>query len=329
MAQPEPQATLDDFVSNAPSLGVQAYVASPRGPSWTGASGLSRLQPEVMMTTGDRIRIGSITKTFTAALILRLVDQAKVTLDSSAATYVSGLPPAITVRHLLNHDSGLADYMSVIVQNGALAQPHQPSELLQMSLRQGPVSANYSNTNFIVLGMIVEKVTGQPFHLALREQLLSPVGLRNTYLDGAESLSGGAVPAVTLRNGGFYDTTDTVHPSNGWSAGALVSTAEDLALWFEALLVRKTVLSAQSLNSMLTPAGLGGAYGLGVYLNNPCRASAGVVWHDGVHPAGACAFLGYQPSTGVLVAVLGNTIGFNSRCPPVDQLACALASQTP
>ncbi len=199
---------------------------------------------------GQRFRIGSVTKTFTATLVLQLVDQKRIGLDDPVGRYLPGVIPAggkITIRELLQHRSGLAnftDYSSWMDQ----AEP-SPSigaiDALRFAASQPLLFApgsqwEYSNTNYIALGLVIEKVTGHPFGQELQQRILKPLALSRTEL------------ATTRRLPDLHDPG--TNPNLPWAAGGIVSDARDLARFFSALLSGHLV-SRASLAEMMQTAG--------------------------------------------------------------------------
>ena len=237
-------------------------------------------------TNGDsigpnyRVRIGSVTKTFTAALVLQLVAQDKVDPDAPVDRFLPGLLQGntVTVRHLLQHRSGLpefagapnADEWVAANENRTLTPVEAVTIAMGKPAQFEPGSAfRYTNTNYIVLGMLVEAVTGQTYADALHTRILEPLELRDTYLPppGERDIKGEHMTGYADLPGGRTDVS-RIEPSIPWSAGALVSTGKDLNTFWRALLNGK-IVPEKELTEMTTPQtgateaeGLG--YGLGV-----------------------------------------------------------------
>ena len=225
----------------------------------------------------QRFRIGSVTKTFTAAIVLQLVAEGRLRLTDTLERHLPGVLPSgttITIRQLLNHRSGLAnvtDYRSWLEQASRSAST-RPIDTLRFAATQPmafwPGSEwGYSNTNYIALGLVIEKVTGDTYRRQLNQRLLEPLGLASTELPRRRQVRGLNDPGE--------------NPNVPWAAGALVSNTDDLARFFSALLSGR-VLSEESLSSMkhtvvIDPATLAG--GLGIFATElPC----GRFWgHDG------------------------------------------------
>ena len=231
----------------------------------------------------DPIRIASITKAFTAALVLTLVDDGLVALDISASVYVPrlSLPEEITVRHLLNQRSGLTDYTQAAIYgntddgNSTAWTPDELYRMIEDESMTFPSGSRfkYSNTNYMILGHLVEEVTGQPYHEVLRERILDPIGLDATYLSHYEQ---GETPreAFTEQLGDSVVPVDfdyTAIATTVWSAGGLVSNVVDVHEFFAAL-SRGEVISPSLFSEFITGTGIGRNparrydYGLGVEL---------------------------------------------------------------
>lgn len=240
---------------------------------WSGARGLAKVEDSQPWEAGRSFRIGSVTKTFTAALVFLLVEDGLVRLDDPLEQWLPGYYDGVgvTVRHLLSNTSGIVSYN--YVGNFDSSASWQPEALVQWAvdheqvLRFPPGSQwEYSNTNFVLLGLIIEGATGQRYADVVQARLTGPLGLGHTYM----ALSGDANPAIV--DCYAVDGTNlsgTADPSFGWAAGAGVSTPSDLARWAAALYGGE-VLSPASLNQMLTPTQLTDGstveYGMGAFL---------------------------------------------------------------
>ena len=280
------------------------------------AAGSADLTPRTPMRVSDRFRVASITKTFVAAVVLQLVGEGRPALDDTVERWLPGLVPggaAITVRELLNHTSGLFDYVDdgddTILKpylRGEVTHVTSPRRIVAVATSHPPHFApgtrhRYSNTNYIVLGLVVEAVTGDSLSAELGRRIFRPLGLRATSLDATASRITGrhAHGYAALGRGGRAVELDVLSSSLTWAAGALVSTAGDVARFYRALLQGR-LLRPDLLHEMETtvPAGPPGeAYGLGLFQSRrldlertyrlPC---ADAVWgHNG-------SFAGWQAS---------------------------------
>jgi D-alanyl-D-alanine carboxypeptidase len=255
-------------------------------------SGYGRLKPRVPMRAADRFRVGSITKSFVATVALQLVAERKLGLGDTVERWLPGVVPngsRITVRQLLGHTSGLFDYggdrkfVAAAFRNPL--RVWSPREIVAIATAHKPRFApgagwSYSDTNYYVVGLIVEAVTGHPLARELRERVVVPLRLHSTSLDSAPRIAGRHAHGYFL--GPLQDVT-VGSPSVQWAAGALVSSADDLARFYRALLggrlLRPDLL--RKMETVATPAP-GFSYGLGLEkLPDRC----GVGWgHDGGSP---------------------------------------------
>ncbi|MGV0154693.1 serine hydrolase domain-containing protein [Rhodococcus sp. GB-02] len=249
----------------------------------------------------DRVRIGSVTKTFTASLVLQLVAEGTIDLDAPIERYLPGQlhgtgidGSAITVRQLLQHRSGLPEFAGEPGADEWIAANENrtltPSAAVAIALGKPAqfvpgTSFVYTNTNYIVLGMLVESVTGRSYADELQSRILDPLDLEDTYLPpaGERDIRGDHMTGYQDLDGGLTDVSRT-EPSVPWSAGAMVSTGADLNAFWRALLDGQ-VVPAEQLAEMTTPQvaateaeGLG--YGLGVGATElPCGVT--YIGHSG------------------------------------------------
>jgi D-alanyl-D-alanine carboxypeptidase len=244
------------------------------------AEGVADRVGERALGTGDRIRIGSVTKTFTAVVLLQLVDEGRIRLDTPVDTYLPGLLPdkRITVRHVLSHRSGLYDYADTLFSRSVPGfeevrdKVFTYGQLMDLSLAKpltdepGAVHA-YSNTNFVVAGMLIEKITKKSVATAYQDRVIKPLKLTETYYVHPKN----TIPGKFSRGYMTADSTgrkiDSTLQTASWaqSAGALVSGAKDLNKFLSAL-VKGRLTSAAQLTQMLrwTPVNSTQAYGLGL-----------------------------------------------------------------
>ena len=247
-------------------------------------------------TIATRFRIASTTKQFTAALVLRLVEQGKLRLDAHIADYLPDYPPPqgrqITLEELLTHSSGLPDYPHLPrFYEDQAARSHTTPELLalfdSLPLEFTPGSKwSYSNSGYVVLGAIIERVTGTTYAKALRELLLTPLGLGDTGFDDPADV-------IERRAAGYLRTPEGVQnapyidPSAVFSAGMLRSSAHDLLRWAELLRSGRVFRDSATAAMMVAPhiqTGLPlGAYGFGVFVGTRSLGgrSVTVIQHGG------------------------------------------------
>jgi D-alanyl-D-alanine carboxypeptidase len=269
------------------------------------AAGLADVQARTPTRPSDRFRTGSLTKTYVATVILQLVTEGKVALDDSVARWLPGLVPngeRITIRQLLNHSSGLPEFD----QDPRVLKPYlagdlryhwSPRALVKIALSHKPLFApgarySYSNTNYLIAGLIVEAATGHSLGTELKQRIFTPLHLKGTSFQTKPGLSDpyahgyftiGKPPAADISGLSPYP----------WAAGAIDATAADTATFYRALL-RGKLLRADQLKEMKTtlPEGEssdlpGSRYGLGL---ESLRLSCGRAWGHGGNFPGYLAY---------------------------------------
>jgi D-alanyl-D-alanine carboxypeptidase len=295
----ELDAALHDVVA-AGVPGILVHVKDPHHPARRHAAGVDDLATGTGLRPTARYRIGSVTKTFVATVVLQLVDEGRLSLDAPVAKRLPHLLAngnRITVRQLLNHTSGLPDFVqdsehfAGIVQNRIWA----PRELVALAERHpqlfAPGSAwSYSNTNYVVAGLLIKAVTGHSLARELNRRIFSPLRLGHTSFPVANGRLGGhhahgyvSTEAIPTTDGGRHDVTG-YNPSHAWAAGAIVSNAADLSRFYRALMNGR-LLGRPLLREMTTTVAEDPTdpnsfhYGLGLRrVNDTCGANWG---HDG------------------------------------------------
>lgn len=285
------QMIADELVMAAGSPGAVVHVRDG-GRVQEAAAGFADPVTRTPMRVDHRFRIASITKTFTATITLQLVRERRLALRDTLGKLLPGVLPGaerVTVEQLLTHTSGIPDYLTdsrftdSIVDGGMHTRDWPPRELLGYGGRPGRSGVNrYSNGNFILLGLVIEKITGQSYAEALRERVTEPLKLRDTELPrdlrppGLATGRQGDGPGATVVNSSIF-----------WSAGGLVSTAADVGAFYEALFGEKRAVSGGEPAKGPAPrrlpegAALKRAGGLGVFADRlPCGTR---VWnHSGM-----------------------------------------------
>ncbi|MFD3944423.1 serine hydrolase domain-containing protein [Streptomyces sp. NPDC058579] len=246
--------------------GAMARYTGPTGTK-TRALGVRDRVSGAAMDTQARFRIGSVSKTFSSVVLLQLVDEGKVELDQPVNHYLPGLLPddRITVRHLLTHRSGLADYTNAMfnqtvpgfeaVRNRVFSY----QELVDLSLSEPRttepgVSYKYSNANFVVVGMLIEKLTGKPVGQEYERRIFKRLGLRNTsYVHPDTKIAGLQVRGYLHPDEAGGALVDSTEQTVSWaqSAGAVISNPADLNT-FTTALMRGRLLSPRMLEAMTT-----------------------------------------------------------------------------
>ncbi|MGC7098448.1 serine hydrolase domain-containing protein [Amycolatopsis lurida] len=319
-AHPVTQAAVDKFRAGNGAPGAEAVVRE-QDELWGVTSGTKVLGQNRPFGPDDQIRAGSLTKPFTAAMVLQLVAEGRVDLDASVETYLPGVVRGngydgnrISVRQLLNHTSGVADYLWLGGGLNPIEQlrPHTLAEVAGWGLAQPPLfepgaGYQYSNTNFILAGMIIEKVTGNTYDRELADRITTPLGLTKTYLPkpGDKTLPAGHARGYVGRYL-YVDFTELIEPSVGLSGGGLVTSGADATRFFQALAAGEVVPPAQ-LAEMFQPVEGGPAYGYGLGVERFQLPCGGEAWgHYGLWP-------GYQSvaaatADGRAAFVAGNVI---------------------
>ncbi|WP_157554778.1 serine hydrolase domain-containing protein [Nocardia crassostreae] len=222
----------------------------------------------IPLSPPQEVRVGSISKSFTAAIIMQLVAEGRVRLDEPVDTYLPGLLTGdgidgrkITVRQLLQHRSGLPEFSDLPeideYRAGIEGRTFTPGELVALALSRPAQFApgeryKYTNTNYTVAGMLVEKVTGRPYTEELAGRILTPNQLTGTYLPAAGELDfRGPHPLGYATIDGVRVDVSRTEPSVPWAAGALISTGNDLNRFYLALVAGRVVAEAQ-LKEMMT-----------------------------------------------------------------------------
>lgn len=279
----------------------------------TRAYGKADLENDVPAAADSVYEIGSVTKQFTAVLVMMLVEQGKVKLEDHITQLLPGLPAAwkeVTVRHLLTHTSGIPGYTEVGDFREISRNEHTPEEIVKIvaktPLKFSPGERwDYSNTGYYLLGMLIQKVTGQNYWDVLTERIFKPLGMK-------ASRDGNPRAVIPHRVRGYawkedhYVNQDPLDPTGGFSAGSIVSTVGDMAKW-DAALDTEQLLKQATLKQMWTPAALdkGGTanYGFGWMIER--MAGHPMIAHGG-GTLGFSSFVARFPKDRLSVVVLTN-----------------------
>ncbi|MGW0709655.1 serine hydrolase domain-containing protein [Streptomyces sp. NPDC002643] len=259
---------------------------------WKATAGVGDLASGAPRSAHDRFRAGSITKSFVSTVLLQLEAEGRLSLDDTVDTWLPGLVRGhghdgreVTLRQLLNHTSGIADYTSdeqfvkdVFLADGFLKNRYRtwtPAQLVGIAMKHKPVFApgtdwSYSNTNYVLAGMVIEKATGNPYGDEVRHRIIEPLRLHATKIPGTrpglpDPHSRAYSKLAESTTGKTYDVTD-LNPSIAYAAGELISNPADLNRFFSALL-KGELLPKRQLKEMKTTVpvdDLHGGYGLGL-----------------------------------------------------------------
>ncbi|WP_282699445.1 serine hydrolase domain-containing protein [Streptomyces sp. CC219B] len=288
------EATREAMVA-AVKDGVPGVTATARknGRGWSATEGVGNLKTGEPRSTVDRYRVGSITKTFVATVLLQLEAEGRLSLEDSVDKWLPGTVRGnghdgsrITLRQLLNHTSGIYNYTAdddfvrtYFLKDGFFQHRYDtmsPGELVAIAMNHRPdfapgTSWNYSNTNYVLAGMVIERVTGHPYGKEIRHRIINPLGLHATSVPGTRV----TVPRPSSRaysklaeesTGPTYDVT-RFNPSPAQAAGEMISNSTDLNRFYTALLKGK-LLPRKQLTKMKTTVEVDGipnaGYGLGL-----------------------------------------------------------------
>ncbi len=277
------------------------------------AYGDARLNPKTSASPEMRYSVGSISKQFTAAAILLLQERGKLSLDDKVSKFLPDLTRAdeVTIRQLLSHTSGYQDFWPQDYAMPWILQPTTAEKIMDGWARK-PLDFDpgtkwqYSNTNYVIAGVIIEKASGAPFFEFVRDQILAPAGIRNAVNSDQQKL-GSSDPEGYIRYG-LGPLRPAPAEGQGWmfAAGELAMPVDDLARW-DIAMIDQTVLKPESYREMETEVllknGLGTTYGLGVFVDAENRHRA--ISHSG-EVSGFTADNIVFPDERVAVAVLTN-----------------------
>ncbi|GAB4227490.1 MAG: serine hydrolase domain-containing protein [Elainellaceae cyanobacterium] len=273
---------LRDEVNDEELPGVALYVSTSNG-TWMGAAGKANQEANLPLKPTDRFRIGNLTTMFVAVACLQLVEEGLLDLDQPITSYLPqdisdrlASSDRITVRRLLNHTSGLADVYTDEFLAAVQAEPERQwtaEEVLEYAYDLEPATVrgafSYANTNYLLLQLVIETVTEQPLAKVIRDRILNPIGLGNTFMEVREPIPEGFIQ-------GYQDwnqddslenvTQPLINSGLGLGDKGLVSNAPDLVQFFQALFIDNELLYRSTLDEMLdpTPAGKGDGFGLGI-----------------------------------------------------------------
>lgn len=287
--------------------GALAAISNGNGRTTVLTSGVADLSTGAPVAADSRFRIGSMTKMFVATVVLQLVAEHRVDLDAPIERYLPGVVRGngndgrhITVRELLQHTSGLPDYMDYISEQAVVTDPlthYSPQDLLNIALAHPSLfkpgtSESYSNTDYVLAGLLIQAVTGHSYGEEITRRIIEPFGLRDTSVPVDQTGIPGTHPHgyAELPNSAPTDVSD-FNPSVAYASGAMISSGADMNRFLGALLQGRLLPPAE-LRAMQTtvPTGGGSGYGLGLEsIPLPC---GGEFWgHDG-------GILGFETMSG-------------------------------
>ncbi|WP_432140974.1 serine hydrolase domain-containing protein [Streptomyces sp. bgisy084] len=316
--RPELQKAIEEIVDSG-FAGVQLRVNDERG-EWVGSAGVRKLGENAKPPTNGHFRIGSTTKTFTATVVLQLVAEGRIGLDSPVDDYLPrfGLDRRITVRMLLQHTSGLFNYTGEYYEDGTVVpgipwqgqewvdnqfHTYQPEELVRLALSKPArfepgTDWSYSNTNYVLAKLLTEEVTGRSLAEEMQRLILQPLGLSGTVVPGAspEIPEPHAHGYYRYEHAGQWKVVDVTRFNVSWvsAAGDMISTTEDLHTFVSALMSGK-LLPDSLLAEMRTPHPKSGdhRYGLGLFVEE--TDGGGTIFHHNGGFAGWAALMYSTP----------------------------------
>ncbi|QPM90603.1 serine hydrolase domain-containing protein [Pseudooceanicola algae] len=312
----------------AAAPGIIAGVQTPEG-RWSAAYGMADPAVGTAMQTGLHTRIGSLTKTFTATLLMKLADNSALSLDDPISAYVEDIPNGehISLRMLANMTSGLPNYTLTEAFWTDFASDsgrvYAPEDLLSYIATEPPLfepgtQFDYSNTNTVLLGMVIEQVSGQPIGDTLRAEIIEPLGLGATVWPGRSArmpeplahgftLQGENVSPDAPLDATFWN------PSWGWTAGEMISTLDDLMIYGQALASGQGLLREPAQAARLSSIPEHGGYGIGLV------CAGGWIGHTGALP-GYNTTLYHDANSATTVVVQANSDIPASDCGDMDVL---------
>jgi D-alanyl-D-alanine carboxypeptidase len=332
---------LQQDVNQLQAAGPSSVVAQTnnRGTVTNAVAGTAQLGTNLPVSPNTHYRTGSVTKTFVSATILQLVGEGRLSLDDTVDRWLPGLITGngndgtkITVRQLLQHTSGLFEFVedqrfldTIITPQGFYAHRYDhytPQQLIEYALSHQPNFApgtawSYSNTNYLVAGLVIKAVTGNTWDIEVTNRIVKPLGLTGTSIPGdVPTLPAPFAHAYNLWSPGVY--SDTTEDNMTWadSAGAIITTTGDENKFFSALLSGK-VLKAAQLKAMQTtvPISMKTGYGLGIAHSKLCNTD--VWWHDG-GTVGYGTFVATTPTGSLSLAFDVSTTDITDADPTFD-----------
>ncbi|MFF1368737.1 beta-lactamase family protein [Streptomyces virginiae] len=313
---------IKQVLAEAKIPGVIVSVSAPGKGDYVRSFGVADKATGAPMTPNLNMRIGSVTKTFTVTALLELVDEGKVGLDDPIGKYVDGVPNGdrITLRELAGMRSGLFNYSADEGFYKAFTsnpdRPFTPQELLAYSfehpvLFEPNAKFYYCNTNLILLGLVVEKVSGVPLDTFVDREVVEPAGLKHTlFPTGPEFPAPHAQGYTDQTASGKVETSTDWNPSWAWAAGAMISDLSDLRSWAKTLATGTLLTPATQAQRLdVVDALPGTGYGLGIF------NVQGWIGHNGSLPGYGSLVLYLPEAKATLVVLLNTDIGYQGQEP--------------
>jgi CubicO group peptidase (beta-lactamase class C family) len=314
------------FIPTQP--GCEVLVARHGQIIYEKAFGSANLELNVPLRTGMVFNLASITKQFTAVAILQLLEQGKISVYDSLQKFIPDFPTkghTITIEHLLTHTSGIKDYLQLNFSGQNMERwDFMPKQVID-SFKNYPLNFppgsrfSYSNSGYFLLGYIIEKVSGKPYQNYIEDNLLKPLGLKNTCFDNDGNIIPGRVNGYRKEGTGFKNT-DYWSPTIEYAAGGLISNVDDLLKWHNGLYAYR-LLKKETLQKAFTPFRLadgtttGYGYGWFVKTTNGIQS----IEHEGGMPGFKTNEI-YYPAEDLFIAIL-----CNCGAVPIDDLSANIS----
>lgn len=323
---------LREAVPDADGPALAVLVARGDTVLFRGARGRASIELGVDATPDTVFRIASVTKQFSAATLLALIDDGRAALDDPLSKYLPDFPNAagITLRQLLNHTSGVRSYTDIPGYMDTRIRADLDTAGLVAVFRDEPVDFKpgerwaYNNSGYVLVGAVIEKITGTPWHEALQTRVLAPLKLAHTGLDNGRAIIPGLADGYSAGPDGLV-RAGMLSMSQPHAAGALRSSIDDLWRWNRALHGGR-VLKPATYRQMVTPEGAAAAerYGFGI-MTGTLRGHGTLTHGGGIH--GFVSSLTYIPEAGLSLVRLSNSDG--REPPPVERRIAAYALGDP
>ena len=327
------ESRLAEMQASSGAPGATAGVVLPDGTVFALAAGTADTTLDVAMTPSSRLLQGSVGKTYVAAVAMQLVHEGLLDLDANVSHYLGDEPwytrlpnhADITVRQLMNHTSGIIRYefneqflVDLLADPNRVWRPEE--QLAYLFDTEAPFPAgegwDYSDTNYIILGMIIERLTGRAYYEEMQRRVLDPLALENTVPSNSRRIPGlvqgyaGVGNPLGVPDQVIIDGEFVINPQFEWTGGGIASTSEDLARWAMALYEGRAFdpsMLPVMLDAVPARLGPGAEYGLGVIIRN---TPLGTSWgHSGFFP-GYLTEMAYFPDYRIAVAVQINSSDF-------------------
>ncbi len=312
--------------------GGVALVAKEGKVIYKKAFGMANLELDKMMTTDNVFRIGSNTKQFTAVAILQLAGEGKLSLQDEITRFIPGYPVQgrkITIEHLLTHTSGIKNYTGVTQWTEEIKRKDLGPEALIRLFSNEPMDFapgedfRYSNSGYILLGYIIERISGKPYAQYIRENIFQPLDMKNSFYDTPSPVIRNRASGYKRKNS-YYENADFLSMTLPYAAGGLMSTADDLLTWYEALshfrVIPRAMLEKAQTSYRLGNGRLTG-YGYGWETGNVQGSLS--VKHVGVIN-GFITYTAYLPEEKIFIALLSNCECVGDLDEPASRIAAML-----